>query len=314
MKLTFVVALLSALLLGVQGGSAEPIPNFMQRDLDGNGRLTPAEAGLSEVEFRRYDESNNGELSLGEFGQYWGAVAPQPTFSDLSYGVHPRHKLDLFLPPGAQGELPLVLWIHGGSWESGDKAPCPFKNLTESGVAVVALNYPLVPESRFPSQFDACRAALEWLKENQTAWGVRFSRTYAVGLSAGGHLSLLLGAEAGVDGVVGFAAPTDLFQPVAREHYRDTLENLVGSPLEKHEALLREASPMRVWSSAVPLLLFHGLEDRRVPYKESIELARVAHRMGSKVSLRLIPDGSHTVVGGPEGWRRMVEFFTGRGQ
>lgn len=314
MKVTFATALLSGVLLAYLAVSAEPVPNFMQRDQDGNGRLTLVEAGMTEAEFQRYDESKNGELSLGEFGEYWKTVSSQPTFTDFTYGKRPRNKLDLFLPEGAKGEIPLVLWIHGGSWESGDKAPCPFKNLTELGIAVAAVNYSFVPENRFPSQLEDCRAALEWLKEHQSDWGVRFSRTYATGLSAGGHLSLLLGVDARVDGVVGFAAPTDLLQPVAREHFRETLENLVGAPAEEHEDRLLKASPARTWSSEAPLILFHGLEDRRVPYQEAIEMSRVAHKKGSRVSLWLIPDGSHTVVGGPDGWKRMVEFFTGREQ
>lgn len=314
MKKRFVTTLLSTVLWLPGLATAEPVPNFMQRDLDGNGRLTRAEALLSETEFDRYDESKNGELSLGEFADYWKGVSSQASQTDLSYGNLQRQTLDLFLPADLSKPVPLVLWIHGGSWQSGDKAPCPFKNLTEHGIAVASVNYALAPERRFPAQVDDCRQALTWLKAHQSNWGVEFSHSYASGLSAGGHLALLLGAEGGVDGVVSFGAPTDLTQSAAREHFRETLEILLGSPLEHHEKSLQSASPVPSWTSPTPLLLFHGLEDRRIPYLEAIEMARVAYRKGSRVGLYLVPDGSHTVVGGPDGWRRMIEFFNGRAQ
>lgn len=301
---------LFALTLSVSTAIAQPTPNFMQRDADGNGRLTQAESGLSDLEFRELDRSANGELSLGEFGEYWSGVSSQPAFTDLSYGPEPRQKLNLYLPPKAKGAIPLVLWIHGGSWETGDKEPCPFKNLTEWGFAVAALNYRLVPDHPFPAPIDDCRHALTWLKKNPEVVGVRFSQAYSTGLSAGGHLSLMLGGEGSVDGVIAFAAPSNLDQKSARKHYEDTLEKLLGGPLEEHPGVLQALSPALTWSAAgTSLLLFHGLEDRKVPYTEAGEMARAANHAGSQAEVRLLPDGSHTVVGGPQGWARILEFL-----
>src|SRR3569833_1490629 len=32
-----------------------------------------------------------------------------------------RHQLDVYLPPNAKGNLPLVIWVHGGAWMLNDK-------------------------------------------------------------------------------------------------------------------------------------------------------------------------------------------------
>lgn len=305
-------SLFCALLLTITTASAKPVPNFMQRDLDGNGRLTLKESQLSQTKFERLDESHNGELSLGEFGEYWRTQSSKPALADVAYGPHSRQHLTLYLPADHHRPLPLVLWIHGGTWQTGDKEPCPFKNLTERGFAVAAVNYRFITQSPFPACLDDCRAALAWLKEHPDTTGAKFSKTYATGLSAGGHLSLLLGAEGSVDGVVAFAAPSDLSQRSARDHFRETLEKLLGGSIEEHEEALKAASPRQVWKSpSTRLLLFQGLEDRKVPYTEATEMARTAQRAGSPVELRLLPDGSHTVVGGPEGWNLMLEFLKG---
>ena len=99
--------------------------SFLQRDKDGNGRLTLSESGLAPEAFQALDKSKNGELSLGEFGENWIAISDPPFFKNAQYGPHSRHKLDLYLPAERPSEMPLVLWIHGGSWKTGDKAPCP---------------------------------------------------------------------------------------------------------------------------------------------------------------------------------------------
>ena len=46
---------------------------------------------------------------------------------DLQYveGGHERNRLDLYLPEKAEGQLPLVVWIHGGAWWAGSKQGCP---------------------------------------------------------------------------------------------------------------------------------------------------------------------------------------------
>ena len=274
--------------------------SFLERDKDANGRLTLNESGLSPEIFESLDKSKNGELSLGEFGEHWIKISSPPFLKDANYGGHPRHKLDLYLPTERTSEMPLVLWIHGGSWKSGDKANCPFSSLTKNGVAVASLNYRYTPDAPFPAQKQDCEEALKWLKQQEELLGCRFKGVTAIGLSAGGHISLVLAQGGVVDRAVAFGSPSDLTPAAAQEGYTETLELLVGGPLEENQQALRQASPLYLEvAEGSRFYLAHGTADRRVPYQQSLALAKRLAGIGRYVDLTLIPDGSHTVVGGP---------------
>lgn len=45
-----------------------------------------------------------------------------PDFADVSYGPYRRQKLDVWLTE-APGPRPMVVFVHGGGWVGGDKAP-----------------------------------------------------------------------------------------------------------------------------------------------------------------------------------------------
>ena len=90
------------------------------------------------------------------------------------------------------GPLPVVLSIHGGGWVTGDldgyDAVC--RALTNaSGCLVVAVDYRLAPECKFPGGLDDCYAALEWLAANAASLGGRADRLAIAGDSAGGNLA-----------------------------------------------------------------------------------------------------------------------------
>lgn len=288
-------------------GFAEP--SFLERDKDGNGRLTLAESGLTPRLFKQYDGSKNGELSLGEFGKYWTSVTKAPFLKSRAYGSESkRQKLDLYLPAVRQQPMPLVLWIHGGSWKGGDKGSCPFSGLTDRGIAVASLNYRYTTEAPYPAQVNDCAAALRWLRKQEGLLGVEFSQTTAIGLSAGGHLSLLLASDGTVDQAIVFAAPADLTSPAAQLGYRKTLELLVGGPLKNHQQTLRKVSPLYAkLQTGARFYLAHGTADRLVPHNQSELLLKRYSGAGHFVDLTIVPDGSHTLVGGPKMYAKIVK-------
>lgn len=285
--------------------------SFMERDLDGNGRLTLLESGLSSEEFVRLDESGNGELSLGEFEDYWLRIAPAPDLRDAPYGHESsRQVLDLYLPAEPSDQMPLFLWIHGGSWREGDKQACPFQTLTRHGIAVASINYRFIDSARFPAQLDDCQSALDFLQEEADRRGFQFDRITACGLSAGGQLSLMMAARGLVDNAIAFGAPVDLTHPGGRERFRKNLELLVGSPLEEHLEALKAASPLfNLGPRTMRYLLIHGTGDRTIPYQQSQQMAAALAEHGVTVELILQAGGAHTVVGGPVVWNRLLALL-----
>jgi len=81
---------------------------------------------------------------------------------DLPYieNGHERHRLDLYLPQKAEGQLPLIVWIHGGAWQAGSKSGCPAVSFVGKGYAVASINYRLSQHAVFPAQIEDCKAAI----------------------------------------------------------------------------------------------------------------------------------------------------------
>jgi acetyl esterase len=110
--------------------------------------------------------------------------------------------LRLYHPTAAAGRAPVppvLVYFHGGGWVIGDldthDTLCRQMAL-QSGVAVVAVDYRLAPEHRFPAAVDDCLAATRWVREHATALGVDATRLAVGGDSAGGNLAAVVAIAA----------------------------------------------------------------------------------------------------------------------
>jgi acetyl esterase len=90
------------------------------------------------------------------------------------------------------GPAPTMLFIHGGGWMYGDleshDPSCRFL-AEQSGVQVLAIDYRLAPEHRFPAAVEDCQAAYRWLVEHADEVDADPARLAVGGDSAGGALS-----------------------------------------------------------------------------------------------------------------------------
>jgi acetyl esterase len=101
--------------------------------------------------------------------------------------------------PGTGTEsLPVTLFLHGGGWISGDLDTnhrlCGYL-AAETGRAVVAVDYRLAPEHRYPAQLDDCERVLDWLASRGPANGLDPDDVTLFGASAGGTLAAALTAD-----------------------------------------------------------------------------------------------------------------------
>src|SRR5215510_764458 len=92
----------------------------------------------------------------------------------------------------AEAKLPALVFAHGGGWVFGnlDSHDVLCAQLAiGAGIAVVAIDYRLAPEARFPGAFDDIVAGLQWVAANGASVGIDSSRLAIGGDSAGGNLS-----------------------------------------------------------------------------------------------------------------------------
>jgi acetyl esterase/lipase len=131
-----------------------------------------------------------------------GAISPEVEVrKDIAYtGGAPsddgKHKLDLYLPKG-KNNFAVLIFIHGGSWRSGDRSRYPAlgNRFAKEGLGVVVPSYRLMPGAPHPAQTEDATAAVEWVIKNIAEYGGDPKRIYLSGHSAGGHLAGYTGLE-----------------------------------------------------------------------------------------------------------------------
>jgi acetyl esterase len=105
----------------------------------------------------------------------------------------------LYSPQPAGATLPALAYFHGGGWVQGDlqthNGLCARLALW-AGAAVVAIDYRLAPEHKFPAAVDDCLAAYRWLRQSGGELGIDTGRVAVGGDSAGGNLSAVVSQQA----------------------------------------------------------------------------------------------------------------------
>ena len=122
-----------------------------------------------------------------------GASAQEIT-RDIPYATaHARQVLDIYAPSGAKN-LPVVFWIHGGGWQTGDKSMVALKPkaFTDAGMVFVSINHRLLPAVDMGTITRDVASALGWVHKNIAARGGDPARLLVMGHSSGGQLAALM--------------------------------------------------------------------------------------------------------------------------
>lgn len=228
---------------------------------------------------------------------------------NLAYGTHDRNKLDLAVPQG-DGPFPLIVWIHGGGWEGGNKDGFgPLVGQLARGYAIATINYRYSRHARFPAQIIDCKAAIRFLRTHAKEYKLDADHFGVCGASAGGHLSALLGTSNGVAGldeknakpeecrvqaVVNIFGPADLMKlspPGSKESAVTRL--LGGNTREKGDLAILGSPQTHADKSDPPMLLVHGDADKLVPLSQSEDLLVALKAVGIECDLIVVKGVGH---------------------
>ena len=257
------------------------------------------------------------------------------SFADLVYSVQPGYRpviLDLYRPKAKASATgrPLVVYIHGGGWQSGhtrqsgafENWPAVLASIAAKGYVVVSLEYRLSREAPFPAAVQDVKSAIRWLRANAAEYGIDKTRAVVWGGSAGGQLAALVATSCGVaslapvttdkesDCVQGFIAWYGIFDfstmtgfgpsaAPAADAPSETITRYLGCSASgcSKDALATGSAVTYLDSKDPPGLLIHGELDKVVPVKQSRDFSEALKAKGVPVQLTVIPGVDHSFVG-----------------
>jgi acetyl esterase/lipase len=260
---------------------------------------------------------------LGQVPEHIRSIFPEGTIfqQNIPYAndTLKKHLLDVYLPENVSGNLPLIIWIHGGAWLANDKyADMSYmtetlRSFLQKGYAVASIDYRYSSTAVFPAQIQDCIQAVQFLHDNSTKFKLDNKKFILTGFSSGGHLASLLALSANnnvskfypagrkpsfrIKAVLDYYGPSELLlfygQAIPGKDDSPIGKLLGDSPLLRPD-LSKLASPVTyVDHDDPPFFIVHGERDQDVPPTQSYLLASYLDLAKVKNDLHVVKDAPH---------------------
>ena len=262
---------------------------------------------------------------------------PAPTHADLEYAPPDPagsngHKLDLYIPSGANGPLPVVIWTGGSAWmaDTGKRtAPGLAAQLNPAGYAVAGVSIRSTSQVQFPGQLHDIKAAIRFLRANAQKYNLDAGHIAIMGDSSGGWTAAMAavtgdvpdlegsvgttGQPSTVQAAIAFYPPTNFLAmdamalrkcaaPGCHDDAGSPESRLVGCALQTCPEKVRAASPLSYITPAdPPIMILHGDSDPLVPHNQGEQLYMALNKACHDAVFLSFPTAGHGV------WN---EFFT----
>ena len=219
----------------------------------------------------------------------------------LAYGPDPRQKVDVYQPQPAVLNPPMVVFFYGGSWSMGERADYRFvgEALASQGIVAVIADYRLSPDVRYPVFVQDSASAMRWAFEHAADFGVKPSRIFVMGHSAGGYNAAMLAldkrwleavgmAPSRLAGWIGLAGPYD-FLPIG-DRKTQVAFNWPSTPPDSQPLFhASRASP--------PALLLAPTKDSAVnPVRSTMAMGEKLKNSGVRVEFDLLDSVGHVTL------------------
>lgn len=242
------------------------------------------------------------EFRLYDFASYSiNYLTPKDTFEKeehLAYGLKARQRLDLYRTKKARSKRPLIVFVHGGSWQHGNKRDYLFlgETFAREGFDVAVINYHLAPEHIFPAFIDDIAQAIHYLSQNQTKLNISTDNIILMGHSAGAFnvMSVVYSAfsqsfkyKDNIRAIVGMAGPY---------HF-----DYKGDPLAEH-AFDQTVSYQQVMPyyfiepNKIKHYLLMAEQDQMVGKENSYDLDNALRQKGNHSHIAIIPKTGHITI------------------
>jgi acetyl esterase/lipase len=233
-------------------------------------------------------------------------------------------KLDIAYPKDNKGNLPAIVYIHGGGFSGGEKPTNQTVFFAKNGFVGIAVDYRLSGEAKFPAAIHDCKTAVRWTRANAEKYGIDPDRIGVIGESAGGYLAAMMGTSGGdsylegdkiysgnsstVQAVVDLFGPTDFARmndiPTEMDHNaaNSPESQFLGKLIQEDPELVKKANPITyVDATDPPTLMIHGENDNLVIIQQSELLYNALSKAGVKTRLVRVKNAGHGFAPSPVG-------------
>jgi arylformamidase len=249
-------------------------------------------------------------------------LPPEQVGKELSYWTGPdadrrKHRLDFYVPTGR--DWPVLVFVHGGGWKSGDKAlkfgvADPYGNIgrfyAARGIGVAVINYRLQPAVTWRDQVTDVARALAWVHKRADDYGADRRAIFLFGHSSGAQLAtraaldsqLLRELRLSPDAVCGViavsGAPFDIADDKTYElgtdpvRYEKRFRAGDGGDRWKYDA----SSVNLVTPSAPPFLLLHGRWEPKGLHRQNQLMYQALTKAGVPTWLVVAPWEGHFLI------------------
>jgi acetyl esterase/lipase len=223
-------------------------------------------------------------------------------------------KLDIY-PTENEGQNPVLVWIHGGGFVTGDKADknmlAVVEEINAANYNVVSINYSLTSQgATYPGPLQDTQAALDWIQKNASDYNFDADNIAVLGTSAGAYFSSMLGvSDDSIQAAINMFGPTN-FATLAQDREEDGIESkqpagtgggnaesaFIGCEIEDPscQTIAKEASPITHVSSNDPAFLhIHGDIDSVIPLAQSLDFHEALQAAGVDSTLLIAEDRGH---------------------
>lgn len=254
--------------------------------------------------------------SFSVFSTFIGGLSFEgyEVFKDLAYGDAERNIMDIYVPDSAyENEYNgVILYIHGGSWTSGNKEDMAdkCKRFAKKGYITATMNYTLYADGLFGkvtalTMCDEIGKAIEKIKAFSDEKELNITKLAVSGYSAGAHLSMLYGFSRADDSAIELVftanqvGPSDFHSEVWGSTGLASMLSGIEITAEmkengEEEAVINLVSPTAyVTKDTVPSVLAYGGTDMIVPSGNAERIKSAFENAGAVHSYILYPLSNH---------------------
>ncbi|WP_229217005.1 alpha/beta hydrolase [Dyadobacter luteus] len=231
----------------------------------------------------------------------------------LPKGPSGKQELNIFSPARSKSANDVLVFIHGGNWNSGKKSQYNIiaNHWAKKGIVCLMIDYPLSPQADYKEMAAACAQAVKWVKEDIRRYNGNPDRIFVSGHSAGGHLAALISIDdqyfKGLK-IKNPIAGTILIDAAGLDMYGYLEEEKLSAD---HTYLKTFTKDPKIWKEATPLYHLHRDMPPMLIYRgeKTYDSILKSNEKFTKALDQYAPDTPYHIVNGKKHIPMITQFF-----